>query len=82
MLANAATYNDAWQNCLSEIKAKTSAEEFAKWFLPIEPLGFEGDIFRIKVPSRDFAMTIEHHYSQVLKPVVAQLLGSKTRLQA
>ena len=80
MLANAATYNDAWQNCLSEIKTKTSAEEFAKWFLPIEPLGFEGDIFRIKVPSRDFAMTIEHNYSQVLKPVVAQLLGSNTRL--
>ena len=71
MLANAATYNDAWQNCLSEIKTKTSAEEFAKWFLPIEPLEFDGERLRIKVPDRDFARMIEDNYSQVLKPSIA-----------
>ena len=80
MLANAATYNDAWQSCLTELKAKTSAEEFAKWFLPIEPLEFDGERLRIKVPDRDFARTIEDNYSQVLKPIIAQLFGSDTRL--
>ena len=80
MLANAATYNDAWQNCLSEIKTKTSAEEFAKWFLPIEPLEFDGERLRIKVPDRDFAKMIEDNYSQVLKPIIAQLFGRDTRL--
>ena len=80
MLANAATYNDTWQNCLSEIKMKTSAEEFAQWFLPIEPLEFDGERLRIKVPDRDFAKTIENNYSQVLKPIIAQLFGRDTRL--
>ena len=80
MLANAATYNDAWQNCLSELKSKTSAEEFAQWFLPIEPLEFDGARLRVRVPNRDFAMTIENNYSQVLKPIIAQLFGSDTRL--
>ena len=59
MLANSATYNDAWQTCLSEIKTKTSAEEFVQWFLPIEPLKFDGERLHIKVPDRDFAKTIE-----------------------
>ena len=80
MLANAATYNDAWQDCLREVKLKTSAEEFSKWFLPIEPLEFDGERLRIKVPDRDFARMIEDNYSQVLKPIIAQLFGRETRL--
>ena len=80
MLANATTYNDTWQSCLTEIKTKTSAEEFAQWFLPIEPLEFDGERLRIKVPNRDFAKTIEDNYSQVLKPIIAQLFGRNTRL--
>ena len=80
MTVTSATYTDAWQTCLSQLKTKTSAEEFAQWFLPIEPLGFEGGRLRIKVPDRDFARTIECNYSQVLKPVIAQHFGSDTRL--
>ena len=80
MLANAATYNDAWQNCLSELKTKTTEQEFAQWFLPIEPLEFDGVRLRIKVPNRNFAKTIEDNYSQVLKPIIAQLFGRDTRL--
>ena len=80
MQANAATYSDIWQNCLRTIQTKTSAEEFAKWFLPIEPLEFDGKRLQIKVPSRDFARVIEDNYSQVLKPVVAELFGDDTRL--
>ena len=80
MLANAATYNDVWQNCLNTIKTQTSAEEFAKWFLPIEPLEFDGKHLQIKVPNRDFARIIEENYSQVLKPVIAEQFGNDTRL--
>ena len=80
MFANATTYSDAWQSCLTQIKAQTSAEEFDRWFLPIEPLEFDGERLRIKVPDRDFAKMIEDNYSQVLKPVIAKLFGSATRL--
>ena len=80
MFANATTYSDAWQSCLTQIKAQTSAEEFDRWFLPIEPLEFDGEHLRIKVPDRDFAKMIEDNYSQVLKPVIAKLFGDSTRL--
>ncbi len=80
MLANSATYTDAWQSCLSELKTKTSAEEFAQWFMPIEPLEFDGVRLRVKVPDRDFARTIEDNYSHVLKPIIAEWFGSDTRL--
>ena len=80
MFAGATTYNDAWQNCLNAVKAQTSAEEFDKWFVPVEFLEFDGERLRIKVPDRDFAKVIETHYSQVLKPIIAELFGSSTRL--
>ena len=41
---------------------------------------FDGKRLQIKVPSRDFARVIEDNYSQVLKPVVAELFGDDTRL--
>ena len=75
MLANAATYNDIWQSCLTAIKTKTSSEEFAKWFLPIEPLEFDGKHLQIKVPSRDFARIIEDNYSQVLNLLLQSCLA-------
>ena len=80
MLANATTYTDAWQNCLSVLKEKTSAEEFAQWFLPIEPLKFDGEQLQIKVPNQEFVTAIENQYSQVLKPIIAQLFGNNIRL--
>ncbi len=80
MQANAATYNDAWQNCLSQLKAQTSAEEFAKWFLPIIPLEFNGTTLRLRVPNRNFVEEIENNYIRVLKPLIAQLYGHQTKL--
>ncbi len=80
MFAETAIYNDAWQNCLNAVKAKTSAEEFGEWFVPIEFLGMVGSRLRIKVPDRDFAKVIERRYSQVLKPIITELFGNDTRL--
>ncbi len=80
MTTNTATYNDAWQNCLSRIKAQTSAEEFAKWFLPIIPLEFNGTTLRLRVPNKNFAEQIETNYICMLKPLIAELFGQQTRL--
>ena len=80
MLASTATYNDVWQNCLSELKMRTTEQEFAQWFQPLEPLDYDGVRLCVKVPDRNFAKAIEANYSQVLKPVIAQLFGRDTRL--
>ena len=73
-------YKDAWQNCLSQIQAQTSAEEFAKWFLPIVPLEFDGSKLRLRVPSKSFVDQIEERYINVLRPLIAQTFGCQTRL--
>ncbi|MBQ6870246.1 MAG: chromosomal replication initiator protein DnaA [Alistipes sp.] len=80
MLTTSVAYKDAWQNCLSQIQAQTSAEEFAKWFLPIVPLEFDGSKLRLRVPSKSFVDKIEGHYIDVLRPLIAESFGYQTRL--
>lgn len=80
MLTTSVAYKDAWQNCLSQIQAQTSAEEFAKWFLPIVPLEFDGSKLRLRVPSKSFVDKIESHYINVLRPLIAESFGYQTRL--
>lgn len=80
MLTTSVAYKDAWQNCLSQIQAQTSAEEFAKWFLPIVPLEFDGSKLRLRVPSKSFVDKIEGHYINVLRPLIAEIFGYQTRL--
>ena len=80
MLATTVAYKDAWQNCLSQIQSKTTAEEFAQWFLPIIPLEFDGSKLRLRVPSKSFVDRIEQHYIDVLRPLIAESFGCQTRL--
>ena len=80
MLSNTQTYHDMWQNCLDRIKAQTSAEEFAKWFEPIEPLEFDGTTLRLRVPNESYVRQIEKNYIPFLRPIISQLYGQQTRL--
>ena len=80
MLTSSIAYKDAWQNCLSQLKSQTSAEEFAKWFLPIIPLEFDGSRLRLRVPSKSFVEKIESHYINMLRPLIAESFGCQTRL--
>ena len=59
MLNNNATYNEAWQNCLSKIKEQTPENEFVKWFKPIELLDFDGSVLRLRVPNESYVYQIE-----------------------
>ena len=69
-----------WQNCLDQIKARTSAEEFEKWFQPIVPLEFDGTTLRLRVPNESYVRQIEKNYIPFLKPIISQLYGQQTRL--
>lgn len=82
MLATNRTYssNDVWQCFLDRIKEQTSQEEFAKWFLPIVPLEFDGTILRLRVPNASYVNQIEKNYLPLLKPIIAQIYGQQTRL--
>ena len=80
MLATNSTHNEVWQNCLDLIRQQTSQEEFAKWFLPINPLEFNGTILRICVPNASYVNEIEKKYMQMIRPIIAQVYGPQTRL--
>ena len=80
MLSTTRTYSDIWQNCLDQIKARTSAEEFEKWFQPIVPLEFDGTTLRLRVPNESYVRQIEKNYIPFLKPIISQLYGQQTKL--
>ena len=75
------TYGDVWQHCLSQIKERTSDEEFAKWFKPIVPLGFDGTTLKLKVPNESYVYHIEKHFIPLLTPIIRQQFGLKTKLR-
>ena len=81
MTVNNQTYGDVWQSCLSRIREQTSAEEFAKWFKPIVPLDFDGVTLKLKVPNESYVYHIEKHFIPLLKPIIHQLFGLKTKLR-
>ena len=81
MINNNQTYSDVWQNCLMRIKEHTSNEEFVKWFKPIVPLDFDGVTLKLKVPNESYVYHIEKHFIPVLRPIIHQMFGMKTKLR-
>lgn len=75
------TYEITWQNCLNQIKNNTSDEEFMRWFKPMEPLGFDGVILRLKVPNQSHWQYIEQHYIPLIRPIIRNQFGIKARIQ-
>lgn len=81
MIINTPTYGDIWQNCLTRIKEHTSDEEYVRWFKPIVPIDFDGTTLKLKVPNESYVVHIEKHFIPLLKPIIHQLFGMKTRLK-
>lgn len=73
-------YNTIWQNCLSLIKNQTSDDEFVKWFKPMVPLSFDGENLRVRVPDQSHVQYIEQNYISMLRPIIREEFGLKTRL--
>ena len=80
MLSTNTAHGEVWQSLLDRIKEQTSQEEFAKWFLPIVPLEFDGTTLRLRVPNASYVYQIEKNYLSFLKPMIAQMYGQQTRL--
>ena len=81
MVTNQSTYSDMWQNCLNQIKERTSNEEFTKWFKPIVPVNFDGTTLQLRVPNESYVYHIEKHYIVFLRPIIHETFGQKTKLR-
>lgn len=73
-------YNAIWQHCLSLIKDRTSDEEFVRWFKPMVPLSFDGENLRVRVPNQGHIQHIEQNYITMLRPIIRDEFGMRTRL--
>ncbi|MFI3298848.1 MAG: chromosomal replication initiator protein DnaA [Rikenellaceae bacterium] len=74
-------YKTTWNECLTMLEKSCSEEEFSKWFSVLEPVGFEGGVLRLKVPSRSHCEHIERNYIPTLRPIIRSRFGVQTRLQ-
>ncbi len=81
MIVDTPKYDEMWQSCLTQIREKTSREEFIKWFKPIVPVNFDGTTLQLRVPSEDHVYHIEQHYIPFLRPIIYQTFGQRTRLR-
>ncbi len=75
------TYTEGWHNCLVSMRNKVSYEEFNRWLKPVVPLEFDGEVLRLKVPSKEFIMHIEQHFMMHLQPIICSNFGNKIRLK-
>ncbi|MBR1958475.1 MAG: ATP-binding protein, partial [Tidjanibacter sp.] len=81
MTTNTETYSDVWKNCLSQIKSQITDDEFVKWFLPIVPLSYDGNILRLRLPDEESVYHIEHNYIPALRPIIHRHFGNNIRVR-
>ncbi len=81
MIVSTQMHTNLWDDCLSLIREKTSAEEFDRWFAPIVPLDFDGTTLRLKVPNESYVNHIEKNCIPFLRPIIHKHFGLKTRLR-
>lgn len=80
-MLNEEQYKSTWMDCLQQIQKSTSSDEFARWFSPLEPMGYDAGVLCLRVPSRSHLEYIEHNYIPLLRPIIRSLFGVKARLQ-
>lgn len=74
-------YISTWNDCLQQIRKSTSSDEFAQWFSPLEPLGYDSGVLCLRVPSKSHLEYIERNYIPLLRPIIRSRFGIKARLQ-
>lgn len=74
-------YKTTWGECLQLIEKSCSAEDYSRWFAVLEPIGFEGGVLRIAVPSKSHSEYIERNFIPMLRPIIRSRFGIQTRLQ-
>ncbi len=81
MITTPETYNDAWKNCLSQIKLQIPDDEFVRWFQPIVPLSYDGNILRLRLPDEESVYHIEHNYIPAIRPIIHSFFGNNIRVR-
>ncbi len=69
-----------WDNCLNTIKKFVDPQAFKTWFVPIKPVGINGNALTIQVPNMFFYEWIEENYVNLLAGTIRKELGENAKL--
>ena len=69
-----------WENILSIIKEKISANAYATWFKPIKAARIESNTITIQVPSQFFYEWLESHYHEEINEALHATIGPNAKL--
>ncbi|MDR1722386.1 MAG: chromosomal replication initiator protein DnaA [Tannerella sp.] len=70
-----------WAECLAVIKDIVPQATYKTWFLPIEPLSYEGNKFTIQVPTQFFYEYLEANLVNILKMTLKRVFGENITLK-
>ena len=71
---------ELWNKCLTFIKDNLEEAQFSTWFEPVRPVGFDGGVLTIGVPSPFFYEYLEEHYVKLLASAITKEIGPGTKL--
>ena len=75
------TYESVWKNCLDIIRDIVDWQHFKTWFEPIKPVGLNGSVLTIQVPSQFFYEHLEENFVNLLSKILKRELGKDARLE-
>ena len=74
-------YKQVWANCMDTIKDIVEPQAYDTWFVPIVPVGLDGDALILQLPSHLYYEFLEEQYVNVLKSVIRKELGPSGKLK-
>src|SRR2546425_11657535 len=70
-----------WTEALTIMKTRLSNHTYSAWFLPIQPLHFEGRKLQLQIPSQFFYDWIEEHHYSLLVEALTQATSFEVTIE-
>jgi chromosomal replication initiator protein len=70
-----------WVACLERLREAVNTQSFKTWFEPIVPLGLNGGLLTLQVPSQFFYDWLEEHYYGLIESTITRVLGREATLE-
>lgn len=73
--------DSVWRECLEHIRPQVPLMTFNTWFLPIKPVGLNGDSLTIQLPNNFFYEWIAERYNTHMTKSIKDVLGINGKIE-
>jgi chromosomal replication initiator protein len=70
-----ASASEIWKQAVTLLDEKIDRHNLETWILPVKPLGIDGALFTLGVPSKFFATWLDEHHAPVLQETLREITG-------